>query len=195
MAKINPQRIHGNWLVGVALDLHTLSSVHLGVNEHGHDMYDTTRTELGELLYRLKYDGDRSAAQDIIDTASTYLIRRHKVSEILVPVPPSTVRPFQPVMVLAHGIGARVGLPVVDCLSFTRPPSAVKNVKDRDRRATLLRGLHAVDAAKTTGRHVLLFDDLFRSGATLNAITDVLLNGGGAASVRVLTITRTRSHR
>ena len=195
MAKINPQRIHGNWLVGVALDLHTLSSVHLGVNEHGHDMYHTTRTELGELLYRLKYHGDRSAARDIIGTASAYLIRRHEVSEILVPVPPSTVRPFQPVMVLARGIGARVGLPVVDCLSLTRPPSAVKNVKDRDRRATLLRGLHAVDPAKTTGRHVLLFDDLFRSGATLNAITDVLLNDGGAASVRVLTITRTRSHR
>lgn len=195
MAAINPQRIHGNWLMGVALDLHTESSVYLGVDERGRDMFNTTRTALGELLYRLKYRQDMTAAQEIIDTASGYLIQRHKVSEILVPVPPSTVRPFQPVMILARGIGARVGLPVVDCLSFTRPPSAVKNVTDRQQRARLLQGLHAVDARQTRHKHVLLFDDLFRSGATLNAITDVLLNDGQAASVRVLTITRTRSHR
>jgi competence protein ComFC len=51
-----------------------------------------------------------------------------------------------------------------------------------------------VDPAHTEGGHVLLFDDLFRSGATMNAITDVLLGKGKAASVRAFTITRTRSN-
>ena len=46
----------------------------------------------------------------------------------------------------------------------------------------------------TTGKNVLLFDDLFRSGATMNAITDVLLNQGQVTSVSVLTITKTRSN-
>ena len=50
------------------------------------------------------------------------------------------------------------------------------------------------NAHRTTGKNVLLFDDLFRSGATLNAITGLLLRQGQAASVRVLTITRTRSN-
>ena len=53
---------------------------------------------------------------------------------------------------------------------------------------------------KRKERHMLarlnppLFDDLFRSGATMNAITDVLLRKGKAASVRAFTITRTRSN-
>jgi predicted amidophosphoribosyltransferase len=51
-----------------------------------------------------------------------------------------------------------------------------------------------VDVAHTEGKKVLLVDDLYRSGATLNAITDLLLTEGKAASVSVLTITRTRSN-
>lgn len=43
------------------------------------------------------------------------------------------------------------------------------------------------------GRHVLLFDDLHRSGATMNAITEALYDDGDAAEVFALTITRTRS--
>ena len=49
-------------------------------------------------------------------------------------------------------------------------------------------------AGKTKNRHILLFDDLFRSGSTLNAITDLLMGDGQPASVRVLTITKTRSN-
>jgi competence protein ComFC len=73
MTKINPQKIAGKWKSGVALDVHTLSSVYLGVNEHGHEVYDTTRSEIGELLYRLKYRGDMAAAKDIVAAVSTYL--------------------------------------------------------------------------------------------------------------------------
>jgi len=42
---------------------------------------------------------------------------------------------------------------------------------------------------------VLLFDDLYRSGATMNAIAAALLDEGGAADVFALAITRTRSKR
>ena len=40
----------------------------------------------------------------------------------------------------------------------------------------------------------LLFDDLYRSGATMNEITTTLYDQGSAADVFVLTITRTRSN-
>ena len=61
MSAINPRKIAGRWIEGVALDLHTISSIYVGVNEHGRDMFDTKRSELGELLVRLKYKGDQSA--------------------------------------------------------------------------------------------------------------------------------------
>lgn len=42
---------------------------------------------------------------------------------------------------------------------------------------------------------MLLFDDLFRSGATMNSITAALYDDGKVADVFALTVTRTRSHR
>lgn len=96
-------------------------------------------------------------------------------------------------LILANGIGAATGLPVVNCITTTRSATPLKTVDDPAQRQKLLTGLYSVDASFTAGKNVLLFDDLFRSGATLNAITDVLMRQGQAASVRVLTITRTRS--
>jgi predicted amidophosphoribosyltransferase len=45
------------------------------------------------------------------------------------------------------------------------------------------------------GRSVLLFDDLYRSGATLNAISRLLQQQGRVRSLYVLTLTMTRSIR
>jgi len=194
MTKINPQQIVGKWKSGVALDVHTLSSVYLGVNEHGHEVYDTTRSEIGELLYRLKYRSDLAAAGEIVAAASTYLKPHLQKFDLIVPVPPSGTRPLQPVITLAKGIGTVTKLPVVECVTLTRSGTELKGVIDVDKRKEFLAGLHAVDAAQTKGKRILLFDDLFRSGSTMNAITDLLLGAGEAASVSALTITRTRSN-
>ena len=47
---LNPQEIHGNWRAGYALDFHTVSS-HLLPDR----TYDTERTEIGELVFQVKY--------------------------------------------------------------------------------------------------------------------------------------------
>lgn len=194
MANIDPQRIRGNWFSGYALDRHTVSSTHLGMNEAGHDVFDTKRTELGELLYRLKYAGDRNAAAEIVAAAAPFLKRFRTKFDLIVPVPPSGVRAVQPVVVLADGIGRALGLPMVECVATTRPATPLKGVMDRAMRKELLAGLHTVDATWTAGKNILLFDDLFRSGATMDAVAERLVRDGKAARVYALTITRTRSH-
>lgn len=194
MAAINPRKITGKWRSGVALDVHTLSSVYLGVNEAGHEIYDTKRSEMGELLYRLKYRGDMAAAKDIIDTASAYLKPHQTKFNLIVPVPPSGIRSLQPVITVANGIGLALNLPVIECVTTTRPTTQLKGVIDPEKRKELLAGLYQINAVQTKGKNILLFDDLFRSGSTMNAITAALLKDGGAASVRALTITCTRSN-
>jgi competence protein ComFC len=194
MIVIHPQKIVGNWHSGVALDVHTNSSTYLGVNETGHDVYDTKRSEIGELLYRLKYNGDQAAAKDIVAAASKFLLPHRTKFDLIVPVPPSGTRAIQPVITLANGIGAAIGVPVTQCIRTTRATTQLKGVTDSDKRKELLAGLYMVDRGYTTGKNVLLFDDLFRSGSTMNAITDVLMQAGKAATVRVLTVTRTRSN-
>jgi competence protein ComFC len=192
VVEIHPQGIAGKWKSGIALDFHTTSSTPVG--HDGHMRFDTVRPEIADLLYKLKYRGDETAAQPIIDTAANFLSPHRSKFDLIIPVPPSTQRAVQPVLVLAAGIGGATGLPVVSCVTTTRPTTQLKEVTDPDQRKALLDGLYAVDQSQTLGRRVLLFDDLFRSGSTMNAITDVLLAQGKASSVSVLTITRTRSN-
>jgi competence protein ComFC len=138
------------------LDVHTISSVKVGVNEAGHDVFDTKRSELGELLYRLKYNGDTTAAQEIIDAASTFLRPHSGKFDLIVPVPPSGQRPVQPVVLLAGGIGAKLGIDVGQCISATRPTAQLKGVSDPAERKKLLDGLYAVDAKQKSVREALL---------------------------------------
>ena len=68
----------------------------------------------------------------------------------------------------------------------------LKDVFDFAKRTELLDGAFAVDATKTTGKRLLLLDDLYRSGATVSAITTLLLTMGAASAVYLLTLTQTR---
>ena len=195
MVKVNPQKIVGNWKKGVALDVHTVSSTYKGLNEFGHDSFENTYSEMGELLHRLKYKHDQSVVSEIVAAVVEFLKKYPKAVEVIVPVPPSEKRAKQPVMILAEGISQSTGLPLVDCVRPTRETTGLKGVTDPSKRRELVDGLYAVDGKKTVGKNILLFDDLFRSGTTLNAITDLLMTDGKASSVRVLTLTRTRSNR
>lgn len=194
IVKINPIKIEGRWHSGIALDLHTTSSTPIGYNESGHMQFDTVRPEIAELLYRLKNRADKDAAGPIIETVADFLSAHREKFDCIVPVPPSSLRALQPVIVLAEGVGAALGVPVLSCITTTRPTSQLKNVTDPAERKKQVDGLYQADATLTRGRSVLLFDDLFRSGTTMNAITDELLGPGKAASVRALTITKTRSN-
>lgn len=202
LVKVNPAWIPGRWRLGVSLDAHTVSSDFLGYDDRGQAQFDTKRSEIGELLYRLKYGADYAAIDHIADTAASYL--QHQLSAppfsfratLIVPAPPSRVRQRQPVFELASAIGSRLGVPVAtDAVVRTKAVPELKEVHDYTTRLDLLRDAHGVNPTKTAGASVLLLDDLFRSGASLNAVANALLDGGGAVDLCALTITRTRSNR
>ena len=193
MANYNPRRILGNWREGFALDIHTLSSIEIGHDEYGHMQYETTRSELGELLYRLKFKSDDTVISEIVEAAAAFVEDWKPGVEIIVPVPPSTDRALQPVSVIGIALSRRINIAFVDCVRKTRDTTRLKNVYDLDERLLLLDALYAVDATATSGRKILLFDDLYRSGATMNSITKLLCEQGKATDVFALTITRTRS--
>ena len=192
MVEFVRRKILGNWREGFAIDLHTLSSAFIGHDEFGHARFDTQRSEIGESLYKLKYKSDKSCVSEIVDTVETLMKAWNPAVDILVPVPPSTLRSVQPVHLLAEGISQRLEIPLADCVKRTRNIPQLKNTSDLDERARLLENLHTVDKSVIHGKSVLLFDDLYRSGATMNAITTELYDAGEATDVFALTITRTR---
>jgi predicted amidophosphoribosyltransferase len=185
----------GNWQRGFAYDIHTLASAYLGVDEDGFDRFDNMRSDMGELLYQLKYRGDRSAVNEIVK-----LLDRFKGIETMdgiVPIPASKKRTFQPVLEIAKALGERRGVKVVDGLLLKREGfTELKNIKDPEKRRLLLeQAFYVSGACSLSEQNVLLIDDLFRSGATLSAATKVLYEEAGAANVSVLTMTKTRTKR
>ena len=100
---------------------------------------------------------------------------------------------MHPELILANDIGKALGLPVADCVSATRPTTQLKGVMGLENRKQLLEGLYTVENAKTMGKSVLLFDDSYRSGATMNAIEELLMTEGRTETARVPPITKTRS--
>jgi predicted amidophosphoribosyltransferase len=192
MVDVNPKVIEGKWRRGYALDIHTISSTLAGHDAQGRPKFNTVRSPIGELVNRLKYAGDRSAAPDIVAAAVKFLSPRRANVDVIVPVPWSTRRSVQPVDVIADGIGAGLHIPVVRCVSKTRATSAVKGISP-ELRAQALNGVYSVTAALVAGKRVLLIDDVFDSGATMNAITSVLLDDAKVATVYALTMTWTRS--
>ncbi|MEW6262426.1 MAG: ComF family protein [Thermodesulfobacteriota bacterium] len=193
-ANVRPMRIPGRWREGYVLDYHTLSSTYLGDDEYGHPMYDTIRSDVGELLYRLKYRSDAAVLAELVDTAASFVQSWNPGVTILIPVPPTRVRPQQPVHLIADALGRKIGIPFAPSgVIRVKEIPELKNVYAYDDRLRLLEGAHRAVADVVAGQRVLLFDDLFRSGATMNAITAALYDEGGVVDVYALALTRTRS--
>jgi len=191
--QINPQILRGNYSAGWALDLHTSSSKLL---EDG--SFDTKYTEIGHALHMLKYRLDATRIEPIAEAAADFLRKMPFFDglDAIIPVPPSEARRLQPVWELALAIGSRVGLPVAfDYLIKVKETRALKDLDERKSRKEELSGAFKVSDDRFARKWVLLFDDLFRSGETLNAIAYVLLTEGKVSGVFVLTITKTRTKR
>jgi len=197
MMKISPRRIKGKWTCGYSLDLHTLSSEFIGYNEYGHPQFDTKYSDMGGLLNRLKYKSDKSVLRIIIDTAAEFLNSKSWSVDLIIPVPPSReTRAFQPVIAVAKGVSKFTGIKLcTDCVVKIKKAPELKDIYEFNKRVEILKDAYAVAKREVEGRNILLFDDLYRSGATLNAITQALKDKGKAKEVYALTLTITRRRR
>ncbi|HLX65362.1 MAG TPA: hypothetical protein VKR41_00155 [Puia sp.] len=161
--------------------------------------WDTVHTPIGEQMHRLKYWKEIGRSEVIAISAVEFLRSKMAVWKIdlIIPIPPSdTTREFQPVYEIAERVGRHCSLPVdFEILEKLRPTSQLKEIDNPVKRREILAGVFAIQNNSLAGRNVLVFDDLYRSGETLNAACDVMIKKGNAKRVFVLTITKTRSRR
>ncbi len=192
--KIDPLKLTGPWADGHVLERqHTISSEFIGHDSNGHAQCDTKRSELGELVFRLKNRSDRATLDPIADTAAEFILASGIRFDAVVPVPPSRRRPFQPVIEIATALGARLAKPVLlSVVSKVKETPELKDVFEFGERQKLLEGAFAVDEKDAKGQRLLLVDDLYRSGATAALVAKELM-GAGASAVYVLAMTKTRT--
>ncbi len=194
MAKYQARKLKGPWKDGNALDLHTISSVMIGHNEYGHPEFDTTYSEVGGLMHRLKYRSDKTALSELVETAVSFIRPWGIEFTAVVPVPPTKVyRTFQPVLALATELANVFKVPLLkSAIRKAKQIPELKNLYDADERQKLLKGAFEGNPDVINGQRILLVDDLYRSGATMNAITEVLL-ASGASEVYAFAFTQTRT--
>ncbi len=120
-------------------------------------------------------------------------------ADMIVPVPlhrrRQILRRFNQARELARALSPLAGLPVADAVLVRRRATASQVGLDRHQRAANVRGAFDVPARqrdRLRGRGVLLVDDVFTTGATVQSASRALIRGG-ASHVVVLTFSRVAS--
>ena len=109
--------------------------------------------------------------------------------DIILPAPSSTPREFNPVHEFCKALSNAVGKPMQTCVVKTRQTQPQKEMQTLPQKRDNVAGAFALNN-DINGKRILLVDDLFDSGATLEEITR-LLRKQGAANINILTLTRT----
>jgi predicted amidophosphoribosyltransferase len=185
------QELKGNWKKGWALDLNTVRTALL---EDGSMLIK--RTEIGELLYGLKYLEDKSCLKGISEALSRFIreeLKDHNIDAII-PVPPSNLsRESQPVFLIAQAVADDTSIHVdYEYLKKIKATSELIKVADPLERKKILKGAFSVKDSRYKDKNVILFDDIFSSGQTLMAVSEAIAVEGHVKDIYVLTVTRTR---
>lgn len=191
--EIHPIRLRGNWDLGYALDQHVISSIPLGEDPFGHQQFDNTRSEIGELMYQFKYQHHHEYIDDIVSSIMTLLDEHPEMRNVqsIIPVPPTMSRDYQPTIELGKALGKQLN--IYCCPNVLEKQSGIvaKELTAEDKHK-----LHGsiIKRGMAKYRHnVLLLDDIFQSGTTLSQCVDALREDPNVNQIFVITITKTKN--
>lgn len=152
---------------------------------------------LKEMIHSFKYNGRFKLAEFLGVKMSPAVTLDADCLVTFVPVRRSKIasRGYNQSYLLARNIANAKGLEVVDCLRKIRKTKD-QNTLDRTGRRTNIKGAFSVKAkykALIKDKAVLLVDDVFTSGSTVNEVSKTLIKAG-AKEVHVVTAARAISN-
>ena len=147
------------------------------------------REDTKKAMAGFKYGGFRRDAAYFADELAS---RAHErifqwKPDVLVPIPihrkRARVRGFNQAELLAEELGARLQIPMESLLVRTQSTTALKALTPDERRG-ILRKAFAVDMERfdpDTHRRIVLIDDIYTTGATMEACAGLLREAGAEA--------------
>lgn len=188
---ISPIKLVGDWDEGWALDKHIVFSEYIGTDVYGNSTFNNIRSELGELLFYFKYRGKYDNLSKIIELIKPFLDKWVIMDEIdiIIPVPSSRNRLYQPANEIAYAISKLYKIDFTDDVLRKISDIESKNMNKYNKR--LDGEIVALKKAKRP-HNILLVDDLYSTGGTLNECVKVLKQDSMLEKIYVLTMTKTR---
>ena len=191
---VNIKEISGVWTLGYSLDKHTISSTPKGYDNFGHMQFDTVRPEAGEALFQLKYRSDFSQVPLIAQQMNLSFSVAFSSAGLVIPMPASKTRHKQPVTEIAKEVARLKDVPCYENLlvktSDTPPMKDIATIKEKV--SALMGAFTVYDVLKEGLYDVLIIDDLFDTGSSLEAATNVLRGYNKIRNIYVATVTRKR---
>ena len=153
------------------------------------------RTAVGELVYRFKYKCDRDCGSMLAEIAERFVRENAELrtADLMITVPPSfTSRPFDPISLLAEEVSRKTNIPYQKGLiTRVRLTGLQKKMPDKKAKIQNVSGaFELTDTDKIKDKRVLLVDDLYASGATINEVARIL-KARGAKNVLALILIKT----
>lgn len=149
-------------------------------------------------IHHLKFSGDHTVLPYLGDLLYQVFLREcvSVPVDMLVPIPLHRrrlrQRGFNQSLLLARLLSRRTGIPVEPrILRKTRETAPQTSLTASERRANLRGAFTVADARATASRSILVIDDVYTTGTTINECSKILLNSG-ASRVAALTVARTR---
>ena len=151
---------------------------------------------LRETIHRFKYQGVFPLKQVLGDLLEPVLkgMRRELRVDVLVPVPLHIrrlrERGFNQALLLVKELSRRTGIPYQErALAKIKETPVQISLKKRERAKNLKGAFQVKDEGAIKGKRVVLVDDVYTTGATVNECARALLKAG-AKQVAVLTVAR-----
>lgn len=150
---------------------------------------------LREAIHRFKYHGVQALADPLARLLVDYQAKNQLPAEVVIPVPlhpdREAERGYNQSALLARALAVRCGLPTADnALTRVRATAPQVTLDVLERRSNVAGAFHARQA-DVANRRVLLIDDVYTTGATMDAC-GLALKAGGAKAVWGLTLARVR---
>lgn len=175
--KVSLKEIHGLWDVGWVLDKHSVGSQCIGHNAYGHPVFETTRTEVGEATFQLKYRSDWGQVKPLAQAVADNVYPKLENVGFILPMPATQARNRQPVTEIAEELGRLVGKPVFTGLLLKAPNGkSLKDLHTKDEKTEAIGDSFSVcnQIGNDGSWNVLVVDDLFHTGASMEAACRVL---------------------
>lgn len=145
-------------------------------------------------MYQLKYHYDFSKIEEITEITVEFIEKDWKILDKIdgiLPVPSSKKREIQPVHQIVRLLSDKIKKP--HCLDFFEKISKkeIKNLSSNQREEILRDGVKK-NKKLLKKASILIIDDLYDTGLSLERVTNLLLEDENIKEIYVLTITKTK---